>query len=501
MRKWDFHSIDQASSCIKTWFLGSSSEIESLWKCLMFLNDKVPSQSPRKVRVSFNDLLLKNDGKHTKRLSSDDFFDVRECIHHASDDCCERLLREKQTEQKTPRRQQDTDIDSLHYEDTLLKFYFDDRDLPFTFKRIITSDLKLLTLLESGLPSWVIFLQSYPLFCKVYRPWMRPLVRTLYVIISLVTCMIGFYDLYKNVPLLKATASHICGPFFSWIEDWNMISRVRYLGTMLFIQNFEKAMRWSLKIGRVFKLLLLLLTKPLMEPLQDLMEYTSPVWLLFCEAGSDLYSLVSFALISMYGLVVDLFVLLFSPFQLLFSYITTIVSFFGPIFASLWELCRVPLQMCSPVTNHAASFCGSIYKVFQEIVMLIVIRATEVGHLATNLSKAKPTTTEVSMWSSLWQDLFSKVFRSLRSISYGLIAFLDTCNRHRLSTSNHLSEYIRRMSELLSSGLEASQRALPASGLEGSQRALPASGLEGSHQTLPEESCQQQNPENHKHLD
>lgn len=103
-----------------------------------------------------------------------------------------------------------------------------------------------------------------------------------------------------------------------------MISRVRYLGTMLFIQNFEKAMRWSLKIGRVFKLLLLLLTKPLMEPLQDLMEYTSPVWLLFCEAGSDLYSLVSFALISMHGLVVDLFVLLFSPFQLLFSYITTI---------------------------------------------------------------------------------------------------------------------------------------------------------------------------------
>ncbi|XP_056684464.1 uncharacterized protein [Spinacia oleracea] len=429
MRKWDFHSIDQASSCIQTWFSGSKSETESLWKCLMSLDDKVPS-SPLKVRVSFTDLLLGN-GKHAKSLSGDDFFDVREC-HHATDPCCEHKPPEKQNEQKTPRRQQDTDIQSMHYEDTLLKFYFDDRDLPFTFKRIITSDPKLLTLLESGLPSWVIFLQSYPLFCKVYRPWMRPLVRTLYVLISLVTCVIGFYDLYKNVPVLKAASSHICGPLFIWIEDWDMISRVRYLGTMLFLQNFEKAMRWSLKIGRVFKLLLLLLTKPLMEPLQDLVEFTSPVWILFCEAGYDFYNMVSFALMFLCDLVVDLFELLFSPFQLLYSYIITIVSFFIPIFASIWELCRVPLQMCSPMANHAASFCGNIYEGVQGMLTPIVNKTTDVGQLATNLSKAKTTTKEVSVWSSLWKDLFSKVFRSLRSISYGVIAFLDTCNRHRL---------------------------------------------------------------------
>lgn len=488
MRKWDFHSIHQASSCIQTWFSGSQSEIESLWKCLMFLDDKVPSQSPQKVRVSFEDLLLGNR-KHSKSSSSDDFFDVRECTHHVNDPSCEHQLPEKQNEEKTPRRKQDTDIESVQYKDTLLKFYFDDRDLPFTFKRIITSDPKLLTLLESGLPSWVIFLQSYPLFCKVYRPWMRPLVRLLYVLISLVTCVIGFYDLYKNIPLLKTTASHICGPLFIWIEDWDMISRVRYLGTMLFIQNFEKAMRWSLKIGRILKLLLLLLAKPLMEPLQDLMEFTSPVWLLFCDAGSDFFNMVSFALMSLCDLVGDLFELIYSPFQLLYSYIITIVSFFSPILTSLWELCRVPLRMCTPIASLLASFCGSMYEVLQGMLMLIVSKATEVGHLATNLSKAKPTTTEVSMWSSLWKDLFSKVFRSLRSILSGLIAFLDTCNRHRLSISNNLSEYIRRMSELLSSGMKASRRALPSSGLEATQEALP------------EESLQQQSLEHHEHLD
>lgn len=268
-----------------------------------------------------------------------------------------------------------------------------------------------------------------------------------------------------------------------------MISRVRYLGTMLFIQNFEKAMRWSLKIGRILKLLLLLLAKPLMEPLQDLMEFTSPVWLLFCDAGSDFFNMVSFALMSLCDLVGDLFELIYSPFQLLYSYIITIVSFFSPILTSLWELCRVPLRMCTPIASLLASFCGSMYEVLQGMLMLIVSKATEVGHLATNLSKAKPTTTEVSMWSSLWKDLFSKVFRSLRSILSGLIAFLDTCNRHRLSISNNLSEYIRRMSELLSSGMKASRRALPSSGLEATQEALP------------EESLQQQSLEHHEHLD
>ncbi|KAL9228325.1 hypothetical protein vseg_003918 [Gypsophila vaccaria] len=460
MRKWDFHSIDQASHCIQTWFSGTPSEVRSLWECLMFLDHKVPSHSPRKLRVSFKEL-IHDDKKQTKALPHDKFFDVKESVHPDSDPNCKNLHPESQTEHSTPKHQQDTDIECMQYKDTLLKFYFNNRDLPFTFKDIITSDLRLLTLLESGLPSWVIFLQSYPLFCKVYRPWMRPLVRTLYVSISLVTCMIGFYDLYKNVPLLKATASHICGPLVNWIEDWDMISRVQYLGTMLFLQNFEKAMRWSLKIGRILKLLLLIVTKPLTEPLLDLVEFTSPVWLIFCEAGSEIYNAVSFVLFYVYSLVAELFELLFSPFQLLYSYIITIVAFFSPVFASIWQLCRLPLRVCSGMANHLTSACSEVYEVLEGTVMVIVSKVSVASRLATRVSKAKPSTTEVSMWNTLWKDLFSKVFRSLRSIMYGLIAFLDTCNRHRLSTSNHLSEYISRVSGLSTPRLVTSQRALP----------------------------------------
>ncbi|KAK9726558.1 hypothetical protein RND81_05G223100 [Saponaria officinalis] len=459
MRKWDFHSIDQASYCIQSWFSGTPSETRSLWECLMFLDHKVPSHSPRKLKVSFKELLI-DDKKQTKASPRDKFFDVKECIHPGSDTYCKNLHVENQNEPGIPKHQQDADIESMQYKDTLLKFYFNNRDLPFTFKDIITSDLRLLTLLETGLPSWVIFLQSYPLFCKFYRPWMRPLVRTLYILISLVTCMIGFYDLYKNVPLLKATASHICGPLVNWIEDWDMISRVQYLGTMLFLQNFEKAMRWSLKIGRFLKLLLLILTKPLTEPLLDIVEFVSPVWLLFCEAGSEIYNSVSFAVFYVYSLVVDLFELLFSPFQLLYSYIITIVGFFSPVLASIWQLCCLPLRVCSGMANHLTSACSEVYEFLEGTVMVIVSRASVATRLATRVSKAKPSTTEVSMWNTLWKDLFSKVFRSLRSIMYGLVAFLDTCNRHRLSTSNQLREYISRVCHLSAPGLVSSQRAL-----------------------------------------
>ena len=43
------------------------------------------------------------------------------------------------------------------YRDVLISLRFNDCDLPFKLKDIIMSELRLLTLLEAGLPSWVYF--------------------------------------------------------------------------------------------------------------------------------------------------------------------------------------------------------------------------------------------------------------------------------------------------------------------------------------------------------
>lgn len=58
---------------------------------------------------------------------------------------------------------------------------------------------RLLKLYESGLPVWAIFLPTYGLY---YRPWMRRMTWTMFIVVSVFSMACGFYDLYKNVPHL-----------------------------------------------------------------------------------------------------------------------------------------------------------------------------------------------------------------------------------------------------------------------------------------------------------
>ncbi|KAL0444359.1 UNVERIFIED_CONTAM: hypothetical protein Slati_2158600 [Sesamum latifolium] len=269
-------------------------------------------------------------------------------------------------------------LEATLYHDVLILFRFDDANLPFKLRDIIMSKLRLLTLLEAGLPSWVIFLQSYPGFCRLYRPWMCPLARALYILISVVTVLIGFFDLYKNVPLLKATASHLCGPLFDWLEEWEMISRIKYLGTMLFLHNFKKAMKLSLKLSQTTY-------KFFSRHCRDL-SATAVVYLI---ASSDS------------------------------------TSFLYPIF---WILRLI------------AFFCTFVYR----SVGGLWLSARTIFQLSKDV-ESTVSTYQVSVWRSLWNDLFSQVFRAVRSILNGFVVFFIACNRHRLSIYNHVKELIHRL--------------------------------------------------------
>lgn len=205
------------------------------------------------------------------------------------------------------------------YRDVLIVFRFKDPMLPFELQKIVMADSKLLKMLESGLPSWVIFLQSYPIFCQLYRPWMRPLCGTIYFMVSVVTVVIGFYDLYKNVPILKATAARLCGPLFEWIEHWEMISRLKYLGTMLVLQNFEKAFRWLFITVRAIRQLCLLLMRPFVEPLALLVDVVLPAWGMLLGFLLGCWNLVSMTLSSVFLTLDSLLRFMVWPFCVLLS--------------------------------------------------------------------------------------------------------------------------------------------------------------------------------------
>lgn len=339
MTKWEFYSPDQASSCISSWFSGIPSEIQSLKRNLRLLSDLDLHQWDAR---SFSVLLQRPSP--TEVHSDDEFLDVQESFSETDGEG--EILHQKSygfdsiSVMNGRNPEEESDIAPSQYSDTLILFRFSDCILPMKLKQVIMSDLRLLTLLEAGLPSWVIFFQSYPFFCNFYCPWMRHLARTVYILISLVTVVIGFYDLYKNVPLLKATVAHLSGPLFGWIEGWDMVTRIRYLGTMLFLQNLEKGLKWFMLMSRSVMTLLSTITRPLSGPLSEIIEVISPIWNACAEAAEMFSSAMWFGLAFLYEVCLDFVEIVLWPFEFLCSCLWSIGKL--PIYTwmyNYWILC------------------------------------------------------------------------------------------------------------------------------------------------------------------
>jgi hypothetical protein len=54
--------------------------------------------------------------------------------------------------------------------------------------------------------------------------------------------LVGFYNMYKNVPLLQSVTACLWSPF-AWVESCNVVTQIWYLGTILFLRN----LRWLLR--------------------------------------------------------------------------------------------------------------------------------------------------------------------------------------------------------------------------------------------------------------
>ncbi|XP_022642402.1 uncharacterized protein LOC106776134 isoform X3 [Vigna radiata var. radiata] len=444
MKRWEFDSISQAAKCMSSWFSGTPSE-------QMLLKEHLDSASGGEIfydasedfsgLVSVDDDIEDNDNVCRNVTVEDMLGEIDDSLDYSQTSSCFSDDTAEVTQDDSVETTQDDADKATQYRDVLLLFRFDDHDLPFKLREVIISDLRLLTLLEAGLPSWVIFLQSYPVLCNLYRPWMCPLARLLYVLISFVTVLIGFYDLYKNVPVLKATASRICGPLFDWIETWEMVSRVKYLGTMLFLHNFQKAVRWFLAFSHATRSFFSVLVQPLVESLVEIFGFLLPSLKFLFDIAESIFSVIWLVVDTSFDIVGNVLELLFSPFWFVFNVVWSIATcILYPLFWVLWELLYAPVRLIMMIFRFLPSTCLYIFntlgKMWQFFSSIFQFAAT---------SEATVTASEVSMWRTLWNDLFSQIFRALKSIVYGFVAFFTACNRHRLSIYNHVQEFIGRL--------------------------------------------------------
>ncbi|MCI12732.1 hypothetical protein A2U01_0033839, partial [Trifolium medium] len=100
-----------------------------------------------------------------------------------------------------------------------------------------------------------------------------------------------------------------------------------------------------------------------------------------------------------------------------------------PLFWILWEFLYAPVRLSLAMFSFLAVICTRICNILGEAWQFL----SSIVQLASS-SEATVSSYEVSMWRSLWNDLFSQViFKALKSILYGLVAFFTACNRHRLS--------------------------------------------------------------------
>ncbi|XP_022985925.1 uncharacterized protein LOC111483824 isoform X2 [Cucurbita maxima] len=486
MQRWEFDCISHAAGSVSSWFLGSPSD-EQLLKSYLesvtgeifydavddfddiednFLNNSIPIMEDEIISYKNfcinNDLLECTDGElNLHSTTVEDSANtlqtppptgpnkrrkVTKFIGSDNEDDTNLVEMENRTSgfpsvsEIYDANCQDV-VEATQYKDVLILFRFNDRDLPFKLKQVIMSDLRLLTLLEAGLPSWVIFLQSYPVFCHVYRPWMCPFARALYVLVSVITALIGFYDLYKNVPLLKAAVSRLCGPLFDWIENWEMVSRIKYLGTMLFLHNFEKALTWFLTISRTTRSFLAILAQPLASTVVELLGFLLPICKTCIKVVGNFFSVIWDVIDFCGDMVVDSVELLLLPIWFIFSTLWSCVTMILlPALRIISEILYVPIRTILLLASFVTYICTGIYEMFGDVGQVL----SSVFQVAS-VSEVTVATSEVSILRTLWNDLFSQVFRALRSILNGFVAFFTACNRHRLSIYNYVQECFERL--------------------------------------------------------
>ncbi|XP_078437800.1 G1/S-specific cyclin-E protein [Wolffia australiana] len=439
MKRWEFDSVHKASSSLSSWFNGTNYEKSLLRNFLndgsktgdLFFDSNEPTCSVRDDDLGENKSLHEGVCKRRKITKSNS------CKSDGEESVMSPVYsRNSSSDFSNDGESTLTTPEESLYKDVLILFRFNDHELPFTLQEIIMLDRRLLTLLEYGLPSWVIFLQSYPVCCNIYRPWMCPLARLLYIAVSVATVLIGFYDLYKNVPVLKATASRLCGPLFNWIENWEMISRIKCLGTMIFLHNFEITVEWFLVASRATKSLISVVTAPLWGPMIGLVEFLEP-WRVLCfDLAGYLGSVTWDAFGSTCSIVMSSVNLLLRPFWLILSLSWSLAtSVIYPIIWVLWEALILPARLIFGCMNILLALCYSIWGTLGAILSVV--------SPLFQIVPRSPVSSVRDFEVPLWRSLCLKVFHALKGILYGLIAFFATCNRHRLSISSRFQEIVR----------------------------------------------------------
>ncbi|KAJ0986558.1 hypothetical protein J5N97_004914 [Dioscorea zingiberensis] len=240
----------------------------------------------------------------------------------------------------------------------------------------------------------------------------------------------------KNSFLLNKELHHTLYGFIVFEVAWAHVRGINYLNEL----QTDTSMALETKLMK--RSLLSVLSKPFIGPVMELVDFILPFWNVCLETVESLSSLLFILFGSTCSMALGIVQVILWPFWFIFTVIWSIAtSVIYPVIWVFWEILVAPFRLVLSIANVITMIFSHTYYFLRETW-------SSIGFMFQfgTASEAALGAYEPSMWRSLWNDLFSQVFRAVRSILYGFVAFFTTCNRHRLSIYNHIQEFLLHLS-------------------------------------------------------
>eukprot|EP00899_Mesostigma_viride_P009282 jgi/Mesvir1/18355/Mv14251-RA.1 len=333
-------------------------------------------------------------------------------------------------------------VRAASYRNKTAIFTFSDPHLPCALRAVVEPNEVLLKLYEGGLPSWAVFLPSYGLY---YRPCFRKIFRLFIILLSIFSMACGFYDLYKNIPYARETLHAFLGPLIEWFEEHASI-RLSILLTFLFSKSqlFHSVLRFLRATWTYGASFFAVVLAPLRGPALLLSAAASSTFALLASCGEYVAEIGETLLRP----------LALAGYQLLLL-LRSAASALGVVFA-------LPIALISGLARSLATVGSSLV----QVVLALWGTLAHLGRLAAMAARAlrlpflssssAVTASGVRAGSAVGyklvseagmrgRDLFPQLWRGVRPILHGTVAFSSSVNRHRLSLYNSTKRAGRRM--------------------------------------------------------
>ncbi|EFC43562.1 predicted protein [Naegleria gruberi] len=328
---------------------------------------------------------------------------------------------------------------------------------------LLSSDKRLLKLAIVGLPTWATIVNRYgiPVY---YNHRVREVITTLvniYIVISLIW---GFYDLYKNLPIVGGALRALFGPVASYFEPL-IKNKVMLLIPLVFSKVWEA----SLIFFSLFAPIVALFT-PLWKLIVNLSHFITQIFKPLADFLVLLGNGIVYPFIQLYN---HLLLPLFNFLSVSCSAIAKFIALFG---TGLYAAIQVPVQLISFVCTELIDFVVELFTAISAIIsypvtlfkvlfnvivgffQMVAYPFTKIGSLfkyKKELEKATEVVTNVAMASgqavsttSTFKDYLMSLkenFQPLSSLWTGIRRIIDSIIHTYHTKIKHRSVWKRRI--------------------------------------------------------